>query len=288
MPTPKTILITGASSGFGLETAQRLLKRGHTVVLGLRGGEERARKLYDEFEGLWGTRLHALDLHLEHSEHAERARTYVEAKLGGRLDALINNAGYGLFGALEDQTLDEIRKQFEVNFFGLVALTKALLPMLRAARGRVISISSAVGFSSLPMYGTYSATKYAIEGLHEALWYDLRPHGVQVALVQPGGFKTEFATRSRFFAAASQSPSSLYHARTKALEKSLLGMQIRLGNPARVARLLVKLVERRSIKLRYPVGLDTWNLVLIRRLVPDYWRVRMTDWVFRLFFLRGA
>lgn len=284
---PRKILITGASSGFGLLAAQRLLARGHTVVLGLRGGEARARTLYPAFSSLWGTRLYALDLHLEREDQAEIARQFVEQTFSGQLDVLINNAGYGLFGALEDQSMEELRAQFEVNFFGLARLTMQLLPALRLARGRVISVSSAVGISSLPMYGSYAATKHALEGLHESLWYDLRPHGVQVALVQPGGFRTEFAAKSRQFAARSDSPDSVYHLRTQALKRALNGMQIRLGNPARVARLLTRLVERRRIRLRYPIGLDTWNLVIVKHLIPDSLRLWLTDLLFRaLFFSR--
>lgn len=283
MAISKKILITGASSGFGSLTAKRLLRNGHVVIVGLRGGEERARPLFKEFEALWGSRLFALDLHAEVPAHAETARQLIDGRFGGELDVLINNAGYGLFGALEDASEEELRRQFDVNFFGVARLTTALLPALRKARGRVIVVGSAVGIASLPMYGAYAASKHALEGLFESLWYDLRPHGVQVAIVQPGGFRTEFSTRSRFFATGSQKPSSPYYARTQALQNALAGKQYRLGNPERVARLLARLVERRKIALRHAIGTDVYGLLFLKRILPENWRVHVTNFVFRIF-----
>jgi len=249
----KTVLLTGCSSGFGKMAVPLLLSRGHTVVAALRGGQERLEKIFAEELRIYPGKLLALDVHMERAETFELATRLVAERLGGKLDVLINNAGYGLFGALEDLSPDQLRHQMEVNFFGPTFLTRALLPALRSARGRVINLSSVAGRHSFPCYAAYNASKFALEGFSEAMRYDLMPHGVQVALVEPGGFKTDFSTRSQVFGATAFASDSANRSRNEAIRHFIATSSKRLGNPARVARLLVKLVEKRRIHLRYPI-----------------------------------
>lgn len=278
---PKTVLITGASSGFGKITIPLLLKKGHTVIAALRGGRTRLVEHFEAELQAYPDRLIALDLHLEKPESIQLASQLVTEKFGGKLDVLINNAGYGLFGATEDQTLEQIRHQFEVGFFGPIALTQALLPALRASRGRVICMSSVAGLYSYPLYGMYSASKFALEGWAESLHYDLRPLGVQVSLVEPGGFKTDFSTRSRIFGAKSNDPHSPYAQRSQALDRFLTHASPRLGNPLRVAKVLIRLTEKSRIPLRTTVGPDAKFMVVLGRLLPEGLRLWLVDRAFR-------
>jgi NAD(P)-dependent dehydrogenase (short-subunit alcohol dehydrogenase family) len=277
-----TILITGCSSGFGRQAAAQLVERGHTVVAAIRGGQSRLETVFAAELKRYPERLIAVDLHMEKPETFAVAGRLVDERLGGKLDALVNNAGYGLFGAIEDVGEEQLRHQMEVNFFGPALLTRALLPALRAARGRVINVSSVCGRHGFPFYAPYTASKFALEGLMESMYFDLRPFGVQVSLIEPGGFRTDFATRSRMFGQGSLAPSSAYRERGEAFSHFLATSGRRLGDPARVARLIVRSVERRRLPLRRPIGADSWLMALLGWLLPQGVRLRLLDVVFRL------
>ena len=251
------------------------------MIAALRGGSVRATALFAEELQRHPTRLIPLDLHMEKPETFETARRILDERLGGKLDALVNNAGYGLFGSLEDLSEAQLRHQMEVNFFGPALLTRALLPALRKARGRVINVSSIAGLHAFPLYTAYHASKFALEGLTEALVYELKPHGVQVALIEPGGFSTEFAKGSRVFGATSFAPSSHYLQRSEALSHFLTSNVKRLGNPERVSRLIVKSVERRWLPLRMMIGIDAWAMRTLGWLTPGWFKLGVIDRMFR-------
>ena len=276
------ILLTGCSSGFGKMAASLLLQRGHTVIAAIRGGESRLDKIFSQELRAFPGKLIAVDLHMENPESFEQARKLVTDRFGGKLDVLINNAGYGLFGSLEDYTEQQLRHQMAVNFFGPALLTRALLPSLRATRGKVINISSVCGRHGFPCYSAYNASKYALEGLTEALHFDLKSLGVQVALIEPGGFKTDFSTRSRMFGENAFNAISPYRARNEAMNHMLASTSPRLGNPMRVARLIVSFVERRRIPLRQPIGADSWLMATLGWLLPQRLRLGLLDRFFRL------
>jgi NAD(P)-dependent dehydrogenase (short-subunit alcohol dehydrogenase family) len=170
----------------------------------------------------------------------------------------------------------------EVNFFGQAALMRTLLPALRTARGRILCVSSVCGRNGYPLYDAYTASKFALEGLIESMYFELRPFGVQVCLVEPGGFKTDFNNRSRIWGTNSFAPSSPYRARSEALDHMVTASSARLGNPMRVARLLARYVDRRrALPLRRPIGIDSWGAWLLSRLVPTRLRMALTDLAFR-------
>jgi NAD(P)-dependent dehydrogenase (short-subunit alcohol dehydrogenase family) len=282
----KTILITGTSSGFGKLTTSLLLSRGHTVIAGLRGGAKRLRETFPEETEKYSSRLIALDLHMEQSSSLEGAKDLIEKKLNGKLDVLINNAGYGLFGTLEDLTPEQLRYQFEVNFFGPVFLTRALLPSLRAAKGRVLTLSSIAGLHAFPYYGSYNSSKFAVEAMFEALHYELKPMGVQVGLIEPGAFRTDFNVRSKMMAEGASNPQSPYASRSKSFQEKLKSLSFRQGNPIRVAKLIVNLCEKKKIPVRSLIGADAWAIHIASRMVPDSLRVRLKDAAFNQIFFK--
>lgn len=278
----KTILLTGASSGFGKLAVPLLLERGHTVIAGIRGGSSRLESIFFAERKKFGDKLLAIDLHLDKQETFAGAKELIDNRFGGKLDVLINNAGFGLFGPLEDLTDQQLRHQFEVNFFGPVLLSRLLLPALRAARGRVLNVSSIVGLVAFPYYGSYAASKFALEAMTESLFYELKPFGVQAGLIEPGAFKTDFTTRSKMLpeGRAHSSPAS-YAARVSALDRFMTQTSGRQGNPRQVAKLIVKLVEKKRVPLRNIVGADARSLYFVKRLIPDSWRVFLEEFVFR-------
>lgn len=185
-------LITGVSSGLGLALADAALARGFAVA-----GTVRNDAAARDFEARAPGRARAwrLDVTDERAVHDVVGR--VEEALGG-IDVVVNNAGYGLIGGVEEASLAEIRAQFDVNVFGAVAVMQAALPYLRKRRrGRIVNITSVSGFVGWPSLGIYSGSKFALEGISETLALELEPLGVKVIMIEPGGLRTDFATRSR-------------------------------------------------------------------------------------------
>src|SRR5882757_642098 len=185
----KTALITGASSGFGRATVKLFHQKGWNVVAAMRSPEKET-----ELSVLSGVLVTRLDV-TRKSEIGEAVQAGIREF--GQIDALVNNAGYGTLGALEAAPEEVIRQQFEVNFFGLIEVTKAVLPgMRRQGAGVIINVSSVGGKLTFPFCTLYHATKFAVEGMTESLQYELNPLGIRLKLVEPGGYKTDFAGRS--------------------------------------------------------------------------------------------
>lgn len=257
-----------------------LVARGHRVLAGIRGGEPRLKTLFSP-ELIQTGRLHAVDLHMDRSEGFSAAHLQIQRDFGGKLDVLINNAGHALMGPLETQSPAQLRNQMEVNFFGPALLTRELLPCLRAAKGRIINVSSIAGMVSFPFYGSYNASKHALEGLTEALAYELKPFGIQVGLIEPGGFKTRFVEASQY-GESGQDPASPYFKRIEAFSRAIRKKNERLaGNPAQVARLIVRLAECSRVPIRNIIGIDARFMAWMRRLLPERWRVALCEWVFK-------
>ncbi len=226
--------------------------------------------------------LSAVDLHLDRPADFARVASEIARNHEGRLDVLINNAGYGLFGALEDFSEEQLRRQMEVNFFGPMLLARALLPLLRSARGRVINLSSIAGRVSFPYYGAYSASKFAIEGFTEGLHYELERQGVRVTLVEPGGFRTDFASTSYEVADGAKKGVSVYAGETNALIRAFGKFSARLADPEKVVSVIVNLVEGSRVPLRALVGADARFMALLKWLLPERLRLLVLAWVYRL------
>ena len=254
-PNPKRWLITGASSGFGLELARAALARGDTVV-----GTLRQRAQADSFEKLVPGHSHAVVLDVTRAADIGPA-VQQAVERAGRIDVLVNNAGYGLFGALEETSDAEARHVMETNFFGALAVTKALLPHLREQRsGHIFNISSVAGVIGFPGCGLYAASKFALEGATEALAGELAPFGVRVTIVEPGGFRTNFAGGSM-----KQTREVLHaYADTPAAKvRNSIGRHNgqQPGDPARAALAIIAALEAPQAPLRLALGADAVQMV---------------------------
>jgi len=184
----------------------------------------------------------------------------------GRLDVLVNNAGYALRGALEETTLQEAKAQFETNLFGVVRMTKGVLPIMRRqGSGQIINVSSAVGLTPLPFVGFYSASKFAVEGYTEALRHEVKPFNILVSLVEPGSVKTQFWQNQQD---ASERISD-YDSWRRRLTEVRQQLMEKVLEPTSVAEVILRIIESKSPRLRYAVGSDAARIVRMRRLLPE-------------------
>lgn len=275
-------MLTGVSSGFGYLLCQKLLKNNYIVIAVLRGGEERGRQIFDSFVSYVDSRhLIFLDCDLSNSNSMEELEKSLRPLLNNGLDILINNAGFSLLGPVEAMSDSQIRDQFEVNFFAPVRLIQICLDSLRAKKGRVINLSSLVGFTVFPFYGLYSASKHAIDALTEGLFYELADFGIQVCAVAPGGFKTEINKSSKF----GEKPHFLYKRRLEKFMNFLGYVQNKIEkNPEVVVDKLFRLCEASRIPLRCRIGIDAHLNWILKKIVPDLLRVKFQNWFYKKFF----
>lgn len=261
----RTILITGCSSGIGLASAQMLKARGWRVLATARKPEDLQRL----------TKEHGLDaIYLELADPAAIAACAEEAlsRTHGQLYAVFNNAAYGQQGAVEDITADVLRRQLEVNVIGAHDLTRRLIPAMRTnGRGRIVQTSSVLGLVAAPFRGAYCASKFALEGLTDALRLELAGTGIHVSLIEPGPIRTRFVENVRAALVANVDIGNSvhrerYHDMIAALERG--GREAFKLEPEAVARKLLHAVENRRPKARYYVTVPTYIAALLRRVLP--------------------
>jgi len=254
----KTVFITGASSGFGKETVRTFHEKGWNVVATMRNPSQAA------VAGLDGVLVERLDVTDETS-----IASAVTAAIGafGQIDVLVNNAGYGALGALEAASDAEIRRQMEVNLFGLIAVTKGVLPFMRARQsGVIVNVSSMGGRVTFPFSTLYHATKFAVEGLTESLQFELNPLGIRTKLIEPGGYRTDFAGRSMSSFGGGgidgyQQPWDRFAAKLAKWDFS--------ENIREVADVIYQAATDGTEQLRYPVGVDAVQLLEARMQMDD-------------------
>ena len=264
----KTVLITGTSTGFGHALVPRFLDAGWTVLATMRNAESR-QDLFKDEAAKTVDRLFIINLDVADAEDRAAVAQFIDNRFDGRLDCLVNNAGFGLFGALEDVSEAQIRNQMEVNFFGLVLLTRQLLPHLRRARGRIINVSSVLGYTGMPLSALYAASKFAVEGLSESLDYELRPHGVQVAIVEPGGFRTGFRSNLAY-GAKSFDESSAYRSQFAAFKRYREARETGPGNSIDpVVDAVMQLAAANKMPLRVRCGKDAKAGYAAKRILPE-------------------
>lgn len=274
------VLITGASSGIGHATARRFAARGWRVFASMRRPEKGEDLRAEARDRGWTVATPSLDVDDDASVSAAVAALLAET--GGRLDVVLCNAGYMVLGPLEEVTPAELRAQLETNVVGVHRTARAVLPAMRArGSGRIVIIGSLSGLVALPVLGPYHASKWAIEALAETLRYEVRPLGIDVALVEPGAFKTLLHDNERLAASAGK-PDSPY-ARLLAAYRREAGKLPRAELP-----LLIDVIERaataRRPRLRWPVGPRTFSVYYLRRVVPDF----IYEFLIRLVFWRRA
>ncbi len=278
----RTVLITGCSSGFGRALVPVLLGRHWTVIASLRNAEARTGLFSQELK-IHPHSLHVISLDVTNEQEREKAFEFARDRFH-RLDVLINNAGHGLFGALEDVSETQLRQQMEANFFGTAFMTRTFLPLLRQARGKILNISSVMGSFGMPLSSGYCSSKFALEGLSECLYYELKPFGVQVCLVEPGRHRTDFS-RNMVWGEKSQDSRSLYTRLTEAFDRRRERLGKRVVPQENVVRVIVKLCETPRVPLRVPVGKDALLAQLIQTLLPQRLRTALLwgyyEWTLR-------
>lgn len=255
----QVVLVTGASSGMGKDFAHRLLKEEYIVY----GAARRLERMADIKEA--GGHAVQLDITNEASIVDTVDRIIKEQ---GRLDVLINNAGYGSYGAIEDVPIEEARRQFEVNIFGLARLTQLVLPHMRSQQsGKIINISSIGGKIYTPLGGWYHATKHALEGLSDCLRFETKPFGIDVIIIEPGGVETEWGNIA-MEAAMTRSGNSAYKNTAQGLNNALQKYK-NMAPPKVISNLIVKALKAKKPKTRYFAGTAARQMLFIRKILSD-------------------
>jgi NAD(P)-dependent dehydrogenase (short-subunit alcohol dehydrogenase family) len=267
-------IVTGASSGIGHATAIRLKDAGFTVYAGAR----RVEKMKD----LADAGIHPVDLDVTDDASMVRLVDRVDAETG-RIDVLVNNAGYGAFGALEDVPNAEGRRQFDVNVFGLARMTQLVLPHMRAQKsGRIINMSSMGGRIYEPLGSWYHATKFAVEGMSDSLRLEVSPFGIHVVLIEPGGMNTEWGAIAADGLIAT-SASTAYADQAPGVAKMLRSVDRKArpsASPDRIAKAVTRAATARRPKVRYLLGSGAKPLVALHAILPDRVFDRMMARVF--------
>lgn len=281
-------LITGASRGFGLAAAEELTLRGHPVIATMRNPDRD------------GPNLSSLDPELVlvvRCDVTERDSISAAVEAGlerfGRIDSLFNNAGYGLYGPVEDMSDEEVMRQLDTNFVGQIRMAQAVLPAMRAqGGGKIINVSSLAGRIVGPMLGLYAASKWAVEAMSEALRYEVSRWGVEVTILEPGMYRSDWQTTNLDVAAAVREGRSEYQESAElALAEFRKRAATRPGSRS-VATAVADIVElAQQLPMRWPVGEDTIQTVRLREAMTDQeWeaRVRGDTAIYRGAFFRGA
>ncbi len=255
MDIQKVVLVTGVTSGIGEATAKLLSELSFRVFGTM-------RRLNGSNTGLRNTELVRLDVCDEESVRS-CVRTVLDR--AGRIDALVNNAGHALIGSSEETSIEEAKELFETNFFGVLRMIRAVLPTMREQRsGRIVNISSVVGFLPAPYMGVYAASKHALEGYSESLDHEVRQFGIRISVVEPGFTRTSLDQNGRL---AGQHLEAYAGERDRARE-AVRASIARGENPARVASVVAEALKSRSPRRRYPAGREAKFLSLLKKLAP--------------------
>jgi NAD(P)-dependent dehydrogenase (short-subunit alcohol dehydrogenase family) len=269
MKAQNVALVTGSSSGIGFETSLMLARNGFNTYASMRNLEKSKDITQIANKEKLPLQVVQLDV-IDHKSIREAIDKVVEENK--RIDVLVNNAGYGLLGALEDLSIEEIKAQFETNFFGAIRITQQVLPVMRKQKsGTIVNISSVGGRMGIPSLSAYHSTKFALEGLSESISYELEPFGIRVVLIEPGFIRTNIMNSS-MIAKKAQNPSSPYFSLTQQLERSFKSAMENTSEsspPEEVAKVVLQAVTSDSPKLRYAVGNDAASLIQAKTTMSD-------------------
>ena len=272
MSENKVWFITGTSSGFGRALAEAVLAKGERVVATARKPEVLQDLIEKYPETARAVKLDVTNLQDVKNAISEAVREF------GRIDVLVNNAGYAMVGAIEESSDEQIRRQFDTNLFGVLNVTREALPVLREQKsGHIVNIGSTVGFSAMPLMGIYSATKFALEGISEALAGELAPLGIKTTIVEPGPFATNGIASADF---AENLLPQVYPTKRQFAEVSQQFESI-AGDPAKAARVIIEAVESLNPPFRLPLGLPAFEAIEAKleavKQEISVWRERAID-----------
>lgn len=262
------MVVSGASTGIGRATARMLAEAGFTVWAGVRKEADRV--------ALTSGRVRGVVLDVTDSGQIRALAERVRAEAGGRLDGLVSNAGIFVGGPVEGVSMAQWRRQFDVNFFGMVELTQAMLPFLRAARGRVVNTSSIGGLATMATMGVYQSSKYAVESFSDALRMELAPLGVHVSILEPGAIRTEIMGKtmtdvSRTLAEMSPEQRAVYGPMTEAALDIAPVFERNAIPPEKCGAAVLHAMTARKPRTRYLVGRDAQLILLLKRTLPTRW-----------------
>ncbi|MBE7128303.1 SDR family oxidoreductase [Bacillus mycoides] len=266
----KITIITGASSGFGLLTALELAKKDYLVIATMRNLEKQVNLLSQaaKLNLQQNIKVQQLDVTEQSSIHSFQ----LFLKEIHRVDLLINNAGYANGGFVEEIPVEEYRKQFETNLFGAISITQLVLPYMREQKnGKIINISSISGQVGFPGLSPYVSSKYALEGWSESLRLEVKPFGIDVALLEPGSYNTNIWEVGKQLAENQSDTISPYKEYMDKIQKHINSGSDTLGNPIDVANKIVEIAEAKRTNLRYPIGKGVKFMIFAKKILP--WRL---------------
>jgi NAD(P)-dependent dehydrogenase (short-subunit alcohol dehydrogenase family) len=265
MQVEKVALVTGSSSGIGFETALLLSKSGFHTYASMRNLE---KKNITEIVNTENLPLRVIQLDVNDDISVKNAINKIIAE-NGRIDVLINNAGHGLFSPIEDITLDQVKEQFETNFFGVVRLVKEVLPVMRKQRnGIIVNVSSGAGRVAIPVSSAYVATKFALEGLSESMRYELKEFGINIIIIEPGVIRTNFVENMKTAGTRSRSESPYADLIGRTL-KGFGGLMDNSSPPKLVAEAILNAITSKEPEIRYVVGDDAKSIMKVRKSTSD-------------------
>jgi NAD(P)-dependent dehydrogenase (short-subunit alcohol dehydrogenase family) len=263
----KVALVTGSSSGMGFATAIILARAGIHTYASMRNLKK--SKTITELSSAENLPLQVVQLDVNDKKSVKEAITKIVTEKE-RIDVLVNNAGYGLFGSLEDISIEELKAQFETNFFGVIRVTQLVLPIMRKQKsGTIVNVSSVGGRIGLPVLSAYHSTKFALEGLSESMSYELEPFGIRVVIIEPGVIRTNIMNSS-IIAKKAQDPKSPYFLLIQKVENNFkLMMENESSPPEEVAKVILGVVTSENPQLRYTVGNDAATMIQARVSMSD-------------------
>ena len=263
----KVALVTGSSSGMGFTTAVMLARAGIHTYASMRNLKK--SKTITDLANKENLPLQVIQLDVNDDKSVKDAIAKIVTEKE-RIDVLVNNAGYGLFGSIEDVSIEEMKAQFETNFFGVMRVTQLVLPTMRKQKsGTIVNVSSVGGRISLPVLSAYNSTKFALEGLSESMSYELEPFGIKVIIIEPGVIRTNIMDSS-IFAKKAQDPKSPYFSLIQKVESNFkLMMENKSSPPEEVAKVILGALTSKNPQLRYTVGDDAATMIQARVNMSD-------------------
>lgn len=263
----KVALVTGSSSGMGFTTAVMLARAGIHTYASMRNLKK--SKTITDLANKENLPLQVIQLDVNDDKSVKDAIAKIVTERE-RIDVLVNNAGYGLFGSIEDVSIEEMKAQFETNFFGVMRVTQLVLPIMRKQKsGTIVNVSSVGGRISLPVLSAYNSTKFALEGLSESMSYELEPFGIKVVIIEPGVIRTNIMNSS-IFAKKAQDPKSPYFSLIQKVESNFKSMmENKSSPPEEVAKVILGALTSKNPQLRYTVGDDAATMIQARVNMSD-------------------